>query len=46
MKVCSCLARARAGKNISLGGKCIAGFESFEVRIQYSKDVLDYVRTW
>ena len=40
MKVCSCLARARAGKKISLGGKCIAGFKSFEVRIQYSKDIL------
>ena len=40
MKVCSCLARARAGKKISLGGKSIAGFKSFEVRIQYNKDVL------
>ena len=30
---------ARAGKNISLGGKSIAGFKSFEVRIQYNKDV-------
>ena len=27
-------------RKISLGGKCIAGFKSFEVRIQYSKDVL------
>lgn len=27
-------------REISLGGKCIAGFKSFEVRIQYSKDVL------
>ena len=30
---------ARAGKNISLGGKSIARFKSFEVRIQYNKDV-------
>ena len=38
--MCSFLARARAGKKISLGGKSIAGFKSFEVRIQYNKDVL------
>jgi hypothetical protein len=30
VKVRSCLARARAGKKISLGGKGIAGFKSFE----------------
>jgi hypothetical protein len=27
-------------RKISLGGKSIAGFKSFEVRTQYSKDVL------
>ena len=27
-------------REISLGGKCITGFKSFEVRIQYSKDAL------
>ena len=34
-----CLARARE-REISLGGKCITGFKSFEVRIQYNKDAL------